>query len=47
MSRSALIDHVEFHTFELEHDIIIIKYDDSKSDKDDERLSERKKYANN
>jgi hypothetical protein len=46
MARSASIDPLAFHHFNLGVDSIIGKYDDSKADKIGERLSEKHIYAN-
>ena len=46
MARCASVDPLGFHTFSLGQDSIIVKYDDSKSDKEGERLSEKNVYAN-
>ncbi len=46
MARSASIDPLAFHHFNLGIDSIIGKYDDSKADKIGERLSEKNIYAN-
>jgi len=46
MARCASVDPLGFHNFSLGQDSIIVKYDDSKSDKDGERLSEKNVYAN-
>ena len=47
MAWCASIDPLGFHNFTLGQDSIIVKYDDSKADKDGERLSEKNIYANN
>ena len=41
MAQCASVDPLGFHNFLLGQDSIIIKYDDSKSEKDGERLSEK------
>jgi hypothetical protein len=46
MARSASIDPLGFHNFSLGGDSLIAKYDDSKADKDGEKLSEKNTYAN-
>ena len=46
MARCASVDPLGFHNFSLSQDSIIVKYDDSKVDKDGERLSEKNMYAN-
>jgi hypothetical protein len=46
MARSASIDPLAFRHFNLGVDSIIGKYDDSKADKDGEKLSEKNIYAN-
>jgi hypothetical protein len=46
MARSASVDPLAFHNFSLGADSIIGKYDESKSDKAGERLSEKNIYAN-
>jgi hypothetical protein len=46
MARCASIDPLGFHNFTLGADSLICKYDDSKADKDGERLSEKNTYAN-
>ena len=45
-ARSANIDPLGFHNFNLGMDSIVGKYDDSKADKAGERLSEKNLYAN-
>lgn len=42
MARCASVDPLGFHNFSLGQDSLIVKYDDSKADKDGERLSEKK-----
>ena len=42
MVRCASVDPLGFHNFTLEQDSIIIKYDDSKGDKDGEKLLQKK-----
>lgn len=46
MARAANIDPLCFHNFSLGTDTIVCKYDDSKADKDGEKLSEKNIYAN-
>ena len=46
MARCASVDPLGFHNFSLGQDSLIVKYDDSKADKDGERLSEKNIYAN-
>ena len=42
MGRYASIDPLGFHNFAVAQDSIKCKYDDSKADKDGEKLSEKK-----
>ena len=46
MIRCASVDLLGFHIFLLDQDSMIVKYDDSKTDKDGECLSEKNIYAN-
>jgi hypothetical protein len=46
MARSASIDPLHVGNFSIGTDSIIGKYDDSKADKNAERLSEKNIYAN-
>ena len=46
MARCASVDPLGFHNFSLGADSLICKYDDSKADKDGEKLSEKNTYAN-
>ena len=46
MARCASIDPLGFHNFAVAQDSIKCKYDDSKADKDGEKLSEKNIYAN-
>ena len=46
MARSASIDPLHFGNFSLGVDSIVVKYDDSKADKNAERLSEKNIFAN-
>ena len=46
MARCASVDPLGFHNFSLGQDSLIVKYDDSKADKDGDRLSEKHIYAN-
>jgi hypothetical protein len=46
MARCASIDSLGFHNFSLGADSLICKYDDSKADKEGEKLSEKNTYAN-
>ena len=46
MARGASIDPLHFSNFTLGVDSIIVKYDDSKADKNAERLAEKNIYAN-
>ena len=46
MARSASVDPLHTGNFTLGADLIIIKHDDSKSDKNAERLSEKNVYVN-
>jgi hypothetical protein len=46
MARSASIDPLHFGNFKLGLDSIIVKYDDSKADKNAERLAEKNIFAN-
>ena len=42
MARCASVDPLGFHNFTLGQDSIVIKYNDSKADKDGEKLSQKK-----
>jgi hypothetical protein len=44
MARCASIDLLGFHYFSLGADSLICKYDDSKADKDGEKLSEKNMF---
>ena len=46
MARCALIDPLSFHNFDVAQDSIKCKYDDSKADKEGEKLSVKNIYAN-
>lgn len=46
MARCMSIDGLCFHNFTLGQDSIVCKYDDSKADKDGEKLSEKNIFAN-
>ena len=46
MARCASVDPLGFHNFSLGADSLICKYDDSKADKDGEKLSEKNMYSN-
>ena len=45
MARSANIDPLKFHNFSVGPDSIIVKYDDTKKDKDAVRLSQKKHFC--